>query len=163
MKIALIAAVANHHVIGADNKLIWHLPADLQHFKNLTMGHTLVMGRKTFESIGKPLPGRRSIVITRNRDFKAPGCETAFSLEEALQMANKGAMVYVVGGADLYHQTINLPQTKILYITRIFACFEGDAFFPSVEPSKWKLVERTDHKPDAKNLFPFTFLTYHRK
>jgi len=163
MKIALIAAVANNHVIGAENRLIWHLPADLKHFKTLTMGNTIVMGRKTFESIGKPLPGRRNIVITRNKDFNAPGCEIAYSLEEALKMSNKGETVYVIGGADIYHQTIDHPHTKVLYITRIFACFEGDAFFPSVEPAKWKLVERLDHKPDEKNPYPFTFLTYHRK
>ncbi|HSV87135.1 MAG TPA: dihydrofolate reductase [Bacteroidales bacterium] len=163
MKIALIAAVANNHVIGAENRLIWHLPADLKHFKELTMGHTMIMGRKTFESIGKALPGRRNIVITRSKGYVAQGCEIANSTDDALKMAGKSETVFVIGGSEIFEQTINHPQTKILYITRIFACFEGDAFFPSVNPSRWKLVERLDRKPDEKNQYPYTFLTYHRK
>ena len=163
MKITLIAAVANNHVIGAENRLLWHLPADLQHFKKLTMGHTVVMGRKTFESIGKPLPGRRTIVITRKKDFQAEGCEIAHSLEEAFNMAGKREEVFVAGGANIYQQTIDLPQTHTLYITRIFASFEGDAFFPDVEPGKWQLIERNDRKADEKNIYDMTFLTYKRR
>lgn len=163
MKISIVAAVANNHVIGADNKLLWHLPADLKHFKNLTMGHTMIMGRKTFESIGKPLPGRRTIVVTRNTDFDAMGCEIALSLKEAFNMIKEGEEVFVVGGAEIYQQTIDLPQTQKLYITRVFALFEGDAFFPNVDPKKWRLAERNDQKADEKNPFHFTFLTYERR
>lgn len=163
MKITIIAAVANNHVIGADNKLLWHLPADLKHFKSLTMGHTMIMGRKTFESIGKPLPGRRTIVVTRKEDYDAMGCDIAHSLEEAFKMLKKSEEAFVVGGADIYQQTINLHQTHKLVITRVFASFEGDAFFPDVDPDKWKLVERNDHKADEKNPYDFTYLTYKRK
>ena len=163
MKITIIAAVANNHVIGANNRLLWHLPADLQHFKKLTMGHTMVMGRKTFESIGKPLPGRRTIVVTRKKECDAMGCEVVHSLEEAFKLAGKREEIFVVGGADIYQQTIDLPQTHTLQITRVFAYFEGDAFFPDVDPQKWQLVERTDRKADEKNLFDMTFLTYKRK
>lgn len=163
MKITIIAAVANNHVIGAENRLLWHLPADLQHFKKLTLGHTMVMGRKTFESIGKPLPGRRTIVVTRKKDFDALGGEVAHSLKEAFNLAGKREEIFVVGGADIYQQTIDLPQTHTLFITRVFASFEGDAFFPDVDPQKWQLVERTDRKADEKNIFNMTFLTYKRR
>lgn len=163
MKITLIAAVANNHVIGADNRLLWHLPADLQHFKKLTMGHTMIMGRKTFESIGKSLPGRRTIVVTRKKDYDAAGSEIAHSLEEAFELPEKREEVFVVGGAEIYQQTINLTQTHTLYITRVFASFEGDAFFPDVDPSQWRLTERVDRKADEKNIYDMTFLTYKRK
>ncbi|MEE4176807.1 MAG: dihydrofolate reductase [Bacteroides sp.] len=163
MKITLIAAVANNHVIGADNRLLWHLPADLQHFKKLTIGHTMVMGRKTFESIGKPLPGRHTIVITRKKDYDAAGCEIAHSLEKAFKLVGKREEVFVVGGAEIYQQTIDLPQTHTLYITRVFASFEGDAFFPDVDPNQWQLIERLDRKADEKNIYDMTFLTYKRK
>lgn len=163
MKIAIIAAVANNHVIGADNKLLWHLPADLKHFKNLTMGHTMIMGRKTFESIGKPLPGRRTIVVTRKENYNAQGCDVVHSLNEAFELAKENEEIFVVGGAEIYQQTIDLPQTQKLYITRVFALFEGDAFFPNVDPRKWKLTERADHQANEKNPFNFTFLTYERR
>jgi dihydrofolate reductase len=163
MKLTIIAAVANNHVIGADNRLLWHLPADLKHFKSLTMGHTMIMGRKTFESIGKPLPGRRTIVVTRKEDYDAQGCGIAHSLEKAFKMLKKSEEAFVVGGADIYQQTINLHQAHKLIITRVFASFEGDAFFPDVDPNKWKLVERNDHKADEKNPYDFTYLTYKRK
>jgi len=163
MKISIVAAVANNHVIGADNKLLWHLPADLMYFKNLTMGHTMIMGRKTFESIGKPLPGRRTIVVSRKPDFDAQGCEVAHSIKGALKLAKKDKEIFVVGGAEIYQQTINLPQTHKLYITRVFAQFEGDAFFPDVDPQQWRLAERGDHKADEKNPYNYTYLTYTRK
>jgi dihydrofolate reductase len=163
MKIAIIAAVANNHVIGADNKLLWHLPADLKHFKNLTIGHTMIMGRKTFESIGKPLPGRRTIVVTRKENYDAKGCDVVHSLNEAFELAKENEEIFVVGGAEIYQQTIDLTQTQKLYITRVFALFEGDAFFPNVDPRKWKLTERADHQANEKNPFNFTFLTYERR
>ncbi len=163
MKISIVAAVANNHVIGSDNKLLWHLPADLKYFKNLTMGHTIIMGRKTFESIGKPLPGRRTIVVSRRQDYVAPGCEVAHSVEQALFLAKNQKEVFVVGGAEIYQQTINLPQTKKLYLTRIFALFDGDAYFPNVDPGQWKLVGRNDIKADEKNLYNQTYLTYSRR
>lgn len=163
MKISIVAAVANNHVIGAENKLLWHLPADLKHFKTLTMGHTIIMGRKTFESIGKPLPGRRTIVVSRRQDYIAPGCEVAHSVEQALILAKNQKEVFVVGGAEIYNQTINLPQTQKLFITRVFALFEGDAFFPPVDPNRWKLIDRNDYKADKQNPINHTYLTYRRK
>jgi len=163
MKIALIAAVANNHVIGAENRLLWHLPADLKHFKELTMGHTIIMGRKTYESIGRLLPGRRSIVITRNSEYKAEGCEIAGSLQAAFAMVEKNHCAFVIGGAEIYEQTINHPYARVLYITRVFATFEGDAFFPDVDPSRWKLTSREDHKADEKNPYNYTYLVFKRK
>jgi dihydrofolate reductase len=163
VKITIIAAVANNHVLGANNKLLWHLPADLKYFKNLTMGHTMIMGRKTFESIGKALPGRRTIVVTRKKNYDAQGCDVVHSLNEAFELAKGNEEVFVVGGAEIYQQTIDLPQTKKLYITRVFALFDGDAFFPNVDPGKWKLTERNDQQANEKNPYHFTFLTYERR
>lgn len=163
MKIALVAAVANNHVIGGANRLLWHLPADLKHFKELTMGHPMIMGRKTYESIGKALPGRRTIVVTRQQGFHAPDCEVAHSLPQAFSLIDSKDTVFVVGGSDIYAQTIHLPQTKRLYITRIFAVFEGDAFFPDVDPVQWQLIERNTRKADEKNPYDMCFLVYKRK
>lgn len=163
MKVSLIAAVANNHVIGRDNQLIWHLPADLKHFKKLTMGHTLIMGRKTFESIGKALPGRKTIVVTTQENYQAKGCEVAGSVDEAMKMIKGEKDVFVAGGAEIYAQTLDLYHTRRLYITRIFANFEGDTFFPSIDEEKWELVERTDHQADEKNPYPYSFLIYKKK
>ncbi|HAJ99169.1 MAG TPA: dihydrofolate reductase [Bacteroidales bacterium] len=163
MKLALIAAVANNHVIGADNKLLWHLPADLKHFKELTMGHCIIMGRKTFESIGRPLTGRRNIVVTRNADYSIEGCETSDSLQAAFALVGKSSCAFVIGGSEIYEQTINHPFTRVLHITRVYASFEGDAFFPPVDPKIWRLIGREDQKPDEKNPYTYSFFTFKRK
>ena len=162
MNISIIAAVSGNNVIGADNKLVWHLPADLKYFKELTMGHTLIMGRKTFDSIGKPLKGRATIVMTRNKNFVAPGCVVASSLGGALQMADKDKDIFIAGGEQVYRRAITLKQVTRIYLTRIHASFDGDAFFPEIDPANWKLAENTDYRPDERNPYPYSFQVYIR-
>ncbi len=128
MKIAIVVAMAANRVIGRDNQLPWHLPADLKHFKQLTLGKPVVMGRKTYASIGRPLPERTNIVVTRDRDYEAPGCVVVHSLDEALAAAGEAAEVMVIGGAGIYRQV--LPRTDTLYLTEVHAEFEGDTLFP---------------------------------
>jgi dihydrofolate reductase len=163
MKLTIIAAVANNNVIGMNNQLIWHLPADLKHFKEITMGKTLIMGRKTFESIGKPLPGRKTIIVTRNSDYYAEGCEIASNLKDALCKVKEESEVFVAGGGEIYRQVINLHFTRKMHITRVYANFEGDSYFPEISTEKWELVEREDKPIDEKNPYPFAFLTYKRR
>jgi dihydrofolate reductase len=163
MKLTLIAAVANNNVIGQNNKLLWHMPADLKRFKELTLGHTMIMGRKTFESIGKPLPGRKTIVITRNKDYDAMGCEVATELKDAICKVREESEVFVAGGGEIYRQVMNLHFTRKIYITRVYANFEGDSFFPDINTEKWELIEREDQQTDEKNPYPFAFLTYKRR
>lgn len=163
MKLFIVAAVANNNVIGNENRLIWHLPADLKHFKELTTGHTMIMGRKTFESIGQPLKGRKTIVVTTQPDYDAQGCQLAHSIEEAIKMVKHEKEVFIAGGAEIYRQTIDLYYTRRIYLTRIYANFEGDTFFPEIDPEKWQVIEREDHQPDEKNQYSYSFLTYKRK
>ena len=145
MKISLIAAVANNNVIGNNNGLIWKLPADLKHFKNMTMGHVLIMGRKTFESIGTPLKGRTTIVVTRQKGYDAKGCAVAHSLKEALNLVKEEKKeVFVAGGGEIYSLAIQLHQARRIYLTRIYAEFEGDTFFPEIDKNSWELIERDD-------------------
>jgi dihydrofolate reductase len=158
MRLAAIVAMASNRCIGKDNTLPWRLPADLKRFKQLTLGHTLVMGRKTYESIGRPLPGRTMVVLTRQRDFAPEGVQVAHSLEQALALA-RGDEVFITGGADLYQQT--LERLRRLYLTRIEREYEGDTFFPEVDLSGWRLVEE-EHHPATATEPPFTFLTYER-
>lgn len=139
--LSLIAAVAENGVIGNDNALPWHLPDDLKRFKAITMGHPVIMGRKTYESIGRPLPGRRNIVISRNPEYMADGCETATSLPAAIA-ACSGASdeVFVIGGAQIYAEA--MPQARRLYLTEIRRAFEGNARFPAVDSTQWREVSR---------------------
>jgi dihydrofolate reductase len=160
MTLSIIAAMAENRVIGRNNGLPWKLPADLQRFKRLTMGHTLLMGRKTFESIGRPLPGRTMLVMTRQKDFTAEGVQVAHSLEEAVRMSSDQEL-FVAGGAQLYQQT--LAECQRLYLTFIGAEFEGDAFFPKIHESQWLLVSEESHEPDEKNAYPYCFRIYERK
>ena len=163
MKVSIIAAVANNGVIGNKNRLIWHMPADLKFFRNTTLGHTMIMGRKTFESIGKPLPGRETIIVTQQEDYHVEGCRIAHSYKEALKLAKKEKEVFVVGGAEIYTQAINHNSTKTIYITRVFASFDGDTFFPEIDCDKWETVERNDMEPDKDNKYPYSFKIYKRK
>jgi dihydrofolate reductase len=163
MKLFLIAAVANNNVIGKDNQLIWRMPADLKHFKDLTMGHILIMGRKTFESLGSPLKGRTTIVLSRRSDYDAQGCQVVSELADALKLVKDEKEVFIAGGAQIYDQSINLHQTRRIYLTRIYASFEGDAFFPEIDPNHWELIERTYYEPDDKNPYAYSFQTYKRK
>jgi len=156
--IALVVAMAENRVIGKNNQLIWHLPADLKHFKNLTTGHPIIMGRKTFESIGKPLPNRTNIVVTRQEDFRPEGCLVAHSLSEALMMAQQlDAEIFVIGGAEIYKQAMFLADT--IYLTEVHQEFEGDTFFPEIDTLLWIETDREEHKADEKNPYDYDFVT----
>lgn len=161
-KIHLIVAIANNWVIGKDGAMPWLMPADLKFFKRTTMRHAMIMGRRTFESFGsKPLPGRTSVVITRNPDWKKEGIIIAHSLEEALHLVTEYEKIFIIGGSDLYRQGMEIAGT--LHVTRIFADFEGDTFFPTIEYAQWKETDRNDHNPDEKNPYRYAFITYKRR
>ncbi|HVS00640.1 MAG TPA: dihydrofolate reductase [Thermoanaerobaculia bacterium] len=160
MRLSLIVAMAANRVIGRDNRLPWHLSADLKRFKRLTMGHTLIMGRKTFESIGRPLPGRSTVVVTRRTDYAPPGVQVAHSVREALALTQGDEEVFIAGGAELFRET--LPVADRLYLTLIEKEFEGDTFFPDFDPSAWRVVEEERHEPDAEVPYAYTFQTLDR-
>jgi dihydrofolate reductase len=160
MTISIIAALDENNVIGKDNKLIWHLPADLKHFKELTTGHHLIMGRKTWESIGsKPLPNRTCIVITRDKNYKAEGGILAYSLEEALSLVKNDEEVFIAGGAEIYKQAMGLAHK--LYITRVHHSFNGDAFFPVIG-KEWFEAINNDFEKDEKNKYDFSLCEYEK-
>ncbi|HLG42419.1 MAG TPA: dihydrofolate reductase [Planctomycetota bacterium] len=152
--LSLIVAMARNRVIGAGGKLPWHLPADLKRFKQITMGRPVIMGRKTFESIGKPLPGRTNIVVTRRRGWTAKGCLAAHSLEEAIAAAGEGE-VFVIGGGELYAAA--LRHADRLYVTEVDADVPGDTRFPELDMSRWRLVEETTREPDESNPYRCRF------
>ena len=158
MKLSAIVAMAANRCIGKDNTLPWRLPADLKRFKQLTLGHTLVMGRRTYESIGRPLPGRTTVVVTRQAGYAPEGVRVAHSVEQALALA-EGDEVFIAGGADLYQQT--LGRVDRLYLTRIEREYAGDTFFPEVDLSRWRLIAEEPH-PATETEPPFSFLTYER-
>ncbi len=160
MRLSVIAAMSANRVIGSNNDLPWRLPADLKRFKSLTMEHHLIMGRKTFESIGRPLPGRTTVVITHQTDYAPEGVLVALSVEQALQMAAGDDEVFVAGGAQIYQQV--LPRADRLYLTSIHEDFEGDTNFPEFEESDWKLISEEGYGPDEKNPYAYTFLIYER-
>jgi len=155
MRISLIVAMSEDQVIGNQGQLPWHLSADLKRFKKLTMGHHIIMGRKTFESIGRLLPGRTSIVITRQSHYDAHGALIASDLDRALQLADDGTEVFIIGGAEIYRQAID--RVDRLYLTRVHAKIDGDTYFTGLEPHDWKQIEQTHHKADNKNDFDHTF------
>ena len=152
--ISLIAALGKNRIIGNENKLIWAIPEDMKHFRELTTGKTVVMGRKTYESIGRPLPKRKNIIITRDKEYKAEGCIVAHSLEEALSQAGQGEIM-VIGGAQIYSQF--LPKANRMYLTLIDHEFQGDAKFPSWDESRWKQANKEEHKNHTG--LAFTFIT----
>jgi dihydrofolate reductase len=157
--LSLIVAHANKRVIGFKNTLPWHLPEDLKRFRALTMGHHIIMGRKTFESLGRLLPGRTTVIVTRNKDFKVEGALIAHSLQAALVLAAGDVEPFVIGGAELYKEGLKLA-TK-LYITEVHAEFSGDAFLPEIDLSHWKLSEKKDHL--SANGLEYSDLIYIRK
>lgn len=156
MIISLIVAMDEGRAIGVDGGLPWHLSEDLQHFKKVTMGHHLILGRKTYQSIGGTLPGRKMIILTRNEDFDAEGCTIAHSLEEALHIAeDRGEEeAFIIGGASVFEQT--LPLADRLYLTRVHAHVEADTFFPAFKKGNWELVSETRVEADEDNQVPFT-------
>jgi len=156
--ISIIVAMAKNRVIGIENRLPWHLPGDMQWFRRHTLGKTVVMGRKTYESIGKPLPDRRNVVVTRAQNFTAPGCEVIHSLDAALALPEKDLMI--MGGEEIYRQT--LPRTDRLYLTLVDAEVQGDAWFPEFDRNEWRELERTDMPADARNPYAYSFLVLER-
>lgn len=160
MILSLLVAVSDNGVIGQDNELPWRLPKDLQWFKRLTTGKTIIMGRKTFESIGRPLPDRRTIVLTRNGAFHRDGVEVAGTLDEALALVQSEVEVFVVGGAAVYH--LAFPRAQRLYLTRVRADVTGDVRFPEWRPEEWRLVWEVPHEADDRHAHPFVFQQYDR-
>ncbi|MGZ5034907.1 MAG: dihydrofolate reductase [Usitatibacter sp.] len=161
MKRSLVVAVARNGVIGRDNALPWKLPADLAHFKRVTMGHPVVMGRHTHESIGKALPGRKNIVVTRDRAYRAPGCTVVHSLDEAWRAAEGAQEVCVIGGTTLFEET--LPIADVIHLTEVEADVEGDTLMPRFDRSQWREREVARHPADALNAYPIRILELERK
>jgi dihydrofolate reductase len=157
---ALIAAVAKNGVIGTRNTLPWRLPADLARFRALTLGHTVIMGRRTWESLPRALPGRQNIVVTRQRGYRAAGAETAPTLDEAIARANLPAPTFCIGGGELYR--LAFPCADTLYLTEIDREFDGDATFPPVDRAQWQEIAREPHRFDGADGFGYAFVTYRR-
>lgn len=161
--ITIIAAIAKNNALGKNNDLIWHLPADLKRFKKITSGHHILMGRNTFESIGKPLPNRTTIIITRNKNYFKDGCLIANSLEQAIELAKEEEEIFIIGGAQIYKETMAKDLADQLDITLVHQEFEADAFFPEIDKEIWKEVAREDFVADKKNNFDYSFVSYKKK
>lgn len=159
-KIILIAAVAENNAIGKNNEMAWHLPKDFRYFRLKTLEHTVIMGRKTFESMGKALPERRNIVITRDQEWRAEDVDVANSIDEALKYCRDEQEVFVIGGGEIYKQA--LPLASKVLLTRVHTHIDGDAFFPELPSEEWKLVESDPHKKDDRHAFDYTFEVYER-
>ena len=160
--ITIIAAIGLNSELGKDNDLIWHLPADLRRFKKVTSGNTIIMGRNTFESIGKPLPNRRSIIITRNILYKKEGCEVVHSLEDAIKLVKDQKNAFIIGGAQIYKEAIEKKLVDQLDITKVHQNFDADVFFPTIDMASWKEMSEEIFLPDDKNQYTYSFLSYKR-
>ena len=161
MRLSIIAALSSNNVIGRDNDLPWHQSADLKRLKTLTMGHHMIMGRRTYESVGRPLPGRTFVVITRDRSFAAEGVKIVHSLEDAIQVAVPDDEPFIAGGAQIFEQAIH--RADRMYLTRIHAELEGDTYFPDFDDvTEWQLTDAEHFDADEKNDYPYSFLTYDR-
>lgn len=156
--ITLIAAAAENNALGKDNQLVWHLPDDFKRFKQITSGHYIIMGRKTFESFPKPLPNRTHVIITRQKNYTVDDCIVVNSIEEAIKVCPKDEEVFIIGGADIYNQSIDFAEK--IELTRVHANFEADAFFPEINLNNWKLTFEEKHTQDEKHNFDFTFQTF---
>ncbi len=159
--ISIIAAVGNNRVVGIKNKLPWNLPADMEHFRQLTIGKPVIMGQKTFESVGKPLPGRTNIILTLDESFNPPDCLITHSIEEALVAAKDFPEVMICGGVSIYRQFLTIADR--MYLTLIKGDFEADAFFPEFDWNEWQETERIDKESDKDNPYPYSFVTLQRK
>lgn len=158
----IIVATGENLEIGKNNQLLWHMPADLKFFKQTTSGHTVIMGRKTFDSVGRPLPNRRNIVITRNTDLNIEGVEVVNSLEQALKIVeNEENSVFIVGGAEIYRQAI--PKTDTIYLTTIHNQFDADTFFPELDKNEWNIISKEDFNADEKNKYNYSIEVLKRK
>jgi dihydrofolate reductase len=162
MAVSLIVAVSETGVIGRDGGLPWRLSGDLKHFKKTTMGHHLIIGRRTWDEVGKPLPGRTMVVVTRSRRFSSEGVHVAHSLEEALDIARDDDEPFIGGGAHIYRMALENDRVDRIYLTRIHAEVEGDTYFPKIDLNEWDLVSEEHHEADDRNEFPFSFLIYER-
>lgn len=156
--LSAIVAMAENRVIGANNQLPWYLPADLAHFKSITTGHPIVMGRKTYESIGKPLPNRTNIILTRDPDYQVNDCIVVSSIDDAIATAaaDEQQEIFIIGGAEVYKQL--LPRIQRLYITFVYHPFEGDVYFPELNMQEWREISNEPHPADEKNIYPYRFL-----
>jgi len=159
--ISLLVAMDKNQLIGKDNDLPWRLPADLAYFKKVTMGHPIIMGRKTYDSIGRPLPGRENIIVTRDTSYKAEGCKVIHSIEEIVKMNQQTDQeLFVIGGAEIFKEI--LPHSDRLYITEINEEFEGDTYFPAFNKTEWTVISEEKGIKDEKNPYDYTFLVYER-
>jgi len=160
MILSAVVVVDENNGIGKENKLLVHFPADLKHFKKITSGHTIIMGRKTYESMGKALPNRRNIVISRNAEYSLSDAETTDSLEKAIELGRAENEIFIIGGADIFRQA--LPLLNKVYLTRIYKAFEADTFFPALNSNEWTEEEREDYPPDEKTPFSYSFINYRK-
>jgi len=164
MRLSIIVAQSTNRVIGRQNKLPWYLPEDLKYFKRITQGKPIIMGRKTYESIGRPLPGRLNIVITRSTTYQPPGVKVVNSLEAAIELAEHQALIdgvdeaLVIGGAEIYQQAMSLAER--LYLTQVHAEIEGDAYFPEINAQKWQQILKEDFNAVEPNPYPYSFIVY---
>ena len=157
--LTLIAATSTNNALGKDNQLVWHLPLDFKRFKTLTSEHYIIMGRKTFESFPKPLPNRTHVIITRQKDYEAPeGCIVVSSLEKAIEICPKNEEVFIIGGGEIYKQSIDIADK--VELTRVHTTVDADTFFPEINPEKWEVIFEEEHTKDEKHAFDFTFLTF---
>ncbi len=161
--ITIIAAIGQNNELGKGNDLIWHLPADLKRFKKVTSGHHIIMGRNTFDSIGKPLPNRTTIIITRNKAYNQEGCLVANSIEEAIELAKDDPHIYIIGGAQIYQQALATNLIDQLDITYVHESFDADVYFPVIDMNVWEEVSREDFNADQKNKYDFSFVSYKRR
>ena len=159
--IIMIAAVAENNALGKNNDLLWHLPNDFRRFKEITSGHHIIMGRKTFESFPKPLPNRTHVIITRQNDFEYEGCVVVQNIEKAISVCPINENLYIIGGGEIYQQSISFADQ--LDITRVHHSFEADVYFPEIDPEVWELSSETFHSKDERHLFDYTFQTFVRK
>jgi dihydrofolate reductase len=165
LPLSAVVAMSQNRVIGNNNQLPWHLPADLKHFKAITTGNTIVMGRKTYESIGKPLPNRTNVILTRNLNFNAPGCVVINQFAEVwdkIDISSPQAQeIFIIGGAQIYKQL--LPEIQRIYLTIVHQAFQGDAFFPEINKQQWQELECVTHLADANNLYNYSFIVLERR
>ena len=161
MTVSLVVAASTNNVIGRDGGLPWHLPDDLRHFKRITTGKPLIMGRRTFESIGKPLPERQNIVMTRDPDYAAEGCDVVSSVDEALELAGDAEEVMVIGGGQVYRDF--LPRADRIYMTRVQAEVQGDTLFPDFDKNAWRLVSSEHHAADDRHGYAFEMMVFERR
>ncbi len=159
--ITMIAAAAENDTLGKDNELVWHLPDDFKRFKQLTTGHHIIMGRKTFESFPKLLPKRTHVVITRNQEYQAEGAIVVHSMEAALAVAKEDAQPFIIGGGEIY--TLGMEYADCIELTRVHAKYKGDAFFPSIDPTVWEITHKELHGADERHEVAFSYITYKRK